>query len=358
MSLLIFLFILGILIIVHEFGHFIAARRLGVKVEKFSLGFGPKLLSRQRNDTEWKINIIPLGGYVKMAGDNREEYKGNKDEYLGKSPAKRAAIIFFGPLLNYILGIVFLWVIFFAGYPSLTAKVGAVIEGYGAEQAGIRAGDRIISIDGKEVKLWEELQKEVKDKADKSVLLGVLRGNEALDINVIVKPKDFTDVLGRKQTFGLLGITPSDEIVAVRHGVFQAAGLSIKKTAELTISTYAGLWQMITGKLSVRESVTGPLGIFYITSKAASIGVIAVLHLLAVLSISLSIFNLLPLPVLDGGHIVLLLFEKIRGKGLGIKAEQIIQQVGFSLIVAMALFVTYNDIMRFFGEKISKIFHY
>lgn len=357
MTILIFLFILGILIIVHEFGHFIAAKKLGVKVEKFSLGFGPKLVFKKKDQTEWTINLIPLGGYVKMAGDNYQEWTGKEDEYLSKPPGKRAAIVFFGPFLNYVLGILFFWVIFTVGYPCLTTKVGTVIEGFGAKEAGLLPGDQITSVDAKAVKFWEELQKEVRDKTDKSAALRVVRDNKTIDITVLVKPKDFSDVSGRRQTIGLLGITPSDEIITVKHSVFKSVILSINKTVELTILTYSGLWQMLTGRLSIRESVTGPLGIFYITSKAASVGLIAVLHLIAVLSISLAIFNLLPLPVLDGGHIMLLFIEKIRGKGLGVKAEQVIQQFGFSLIIAMALFVTYNDIMRFFGERISRIFH-
>ncbi len=347
--------ILGVLITVHEFGHFIAAKRLGVRVEKFSFGFGRRLLSKVKNGTEYSISLIPLGGYVKLAGDSLEEFKNNPDEYLSKKPLERCQIIFCGPLLNYILGFLCFWLIFFIGYPTLTTKVGGLIEGFGAKDAGVQVGDKIIAVDGKKVDFWEDLQVAIQAKKTASkVLLSVLRDNREYAIEVKIKEKQLGDALGQKHSVGLIGIMPKDEIVKVKHGFLESFTLGINKTLDLTIMTYKALWRMITGKLSMRESITGPLGIFYITSKAASVGMIAVLHLVAVLSVSLCIFNLLPLPVLDGGHIVLLAIEKIRGKQLGVKAEQVITQIGFTLIIALALFATYNDLLRIFGDKLSK----
>lgn len=356
-SFIIFLFILGILIIVHEFGHFIVAKKIGVRVEKFSLGFGPQLLKKKKNETEYSISAIPLGGYVKLAGDNLEEYKGGGDEYFAKPPYQRMAIIFFGPLLNYILGIIFFWLIFFVGYPTVAAKVGGLIEGFGAKEAGIQVGDKIIAVDGKKIESWEKLQEIIQVKKDASLArLFVVRDNRELSLDVKIKGKEFNDLLGQKRNVGLIGITPSDETVRLKYGFGESFILSINKTLDLTVITYKALWRMITGKLSLRESVTGPLGIFYITSKAAHLGIIAVLHLIAVLSISLAIFNLLPLPVLDGGHIVLLAIEKVRGRTLSLKAERLIMQIGLTIIITLAIIVTYNDILKFFGDKIYKFF--
>jgi len=356
-SLLIFLFILGILIIVHEFGHFIAAKKMGVKVEKFSLGFGPQIVAKKKNDTQYSIAAIPLGGYVKLAGDNLEEYKGNSYEYFAQAPGKRFWIIFFGPLLNYILGLLFFWFIFFVGYPTLTTKVGGLIDGLGAKEAGIQVGDKIIAVDGKKVDYWEDLQKIIQAKKEATkVGLSILRNNQELKIAVNIREKKVDDLLGQKRSVGLLGINASDEIVKLRHGFFASFLLGLNKTWGLTTLTYKAIWRMITGQLSMRESVTGPLGIFYITSQAASLGIIAVLHLIAVLSVSLAIFNLLPLPILDGGHILFLGIEKIRKRTLGIKTERIITQIGLTVIVSLAILVTYNDILRFFGDKISKLF--
>jgi regulator of sigma E protease len=351
----IFLLILGLVITIHEFGHFIVAKKLGVRVEKFSFGFGKRILSKKKNGTEYSISLIPLGGYVKLAGDSLEEFKNNPDEYLSKKPSQRAQIIFCGPLLNYILGFLCFWLIFFVGYPTLTTKVGGLIDGFGAKDAGIKVGDKIIAVDGKKVDFWEDLQMAIQaKKAATRVLLSVLRDNKEYAIEVKIKEKQLDDALGQKRNVGLIGITPKDEIVKVKHGFLKSFVLGINKTLDLTVMTYKALWRMLTGKLSIRESITGPLGIFYITSKAANLGIVALLHLVAVLSVSLCIFNLLPLPVLDGGHIVLLAIEKIRGRQLGIRAERVITQVGFTLIVSLAIFATYNDMLRLFGDKLSK----
>lgn len=356
LTLLLFLLILGILIVVHEFGHFIMAKKCKVRVEKFSLGFGPALLSKKKGGTEYTINAVPLGGFVKLAGDSLEEYKGHPYEYYSKTPRQRAGIIFFGPFLNYLLGFLCLWLIFFLGYPVLTTKVGGLIDGFGAKEAGIKIGDKIVAIDGKKIAFWEEMQKIVQaKKADETVRLSLLRENKEYNIEVKIKEKELDDQLGQKNNVGLIGITPYDEIIKVKHGLLESLVLALDKTKDLTLITYKAIWRMIIGKMPWRESVTGPLGIFFITSKVKSLGIIAIMHLVAVLSLSLAIFNLLPFPVLDGGHILLLAIEKVRGRTLSIKSERIITQVGFSFIIFLALIVTYNDLLRLFGDKIAKI---
>jgi len=356
-SLFIFIFILGILIIVHEFGHFMMAKKVGVRVEKFSLGFGPQLFKKKKGDTEYSLSAIPLGGYVKLAGDSLQDYKGEPDEYLFKKPNQRAAIIFFGPLLNYLLGFLCLWFVFATGYPMLTTKVGGLIEGFGAQQAGIKAGDRIVAIDGQRITFWEEMQRITQSKKGApSIKLVVLRDNKEYNFEVKIQEKELGDMLGQKRKRGLLGITPEGEITNVRYGLAKSFLLGLEKTYELTVITYKSLWRIIVGKLSLRESVTGPLGIFYITSKAAEIGVTAVIQLVAVLSLSLAIFNLLPLPILDGGHILFLAVEKVRGRRLGLAAENIITRIGLALIISLAILVTYIDVWRIFGDKIAAFF--
>ncbi len=356
-ALIIFALVLSLLIIVHEFGHFIMAKKNKVRVEQFSLGFGPEIFKKKKGDTEYSVSLLPLGGFVKMSGDNLTEYKGQEYEYLSKSCAQRFEIIFFGPLLNYLLGFLLFWFIFFAGYPSLTTKVGGLVDGYGAQEAGLKAGDRIISVGSANVTSWEELQKEVqKNKTSEKVELKVLRKDTQLTFGVRIKEKAFDDRPGVKRSIGIIGITPSDEVIQTRYGFFEAAFLGAKKTVDLTFLTFNGLWQLITGRISMRDSMTGPLGIFFITSSVASMGIIALLHLVAVLSVSLAIFNLLPLPVLDGGHIFLLALEKIRKRALSIKAEKIVNNIGFTMIISLAVFVTYNDILRVYGDKISKFF--
>ncbi|MDI6758358.1 MAG: RIP metalloprotease RseP [Candidatus Omnitrophota bacterium] len=368
-TLFIFLIILSVLIFVHEFGHFITARKMGVRVESFSLGFGPQILKKKKGETEYSISLIPLGGYVKMAGDNLEEYTGKSYEYFSKPVGKRFWIIVSGALLNYILGFLCFWFIFFAGCPMLTTKVGGLIEGLGAKKAGIEAGDRIIAIDNQKVGLWDDLIKIIHNKkeADKVSLL-IVRNNEEHKIDVLIKERQLDEVIGssggkrssfsgRKQKVGLLGILPDyNDVLVTKHGFFKSFFLALNKTWYLTEATYRGLWMIITGSVSFRDSVTGPLGMFIITSKVATHGIIAILDFLGLISVSLSLFNLLPFPVLDGGHILFLGLEKIRGKTLRPKLEQIITQIGMAMIISFALFVTYNDILRMFGDKIGKFF--
>ncbi len=355
-ALFIFVLILSLLIIVHEFGHFIAARINGVRVEQFSLGFGRQIFKKKKGDTQYSVSLIPLGGFVKMAGDSQAEYKGQPDEYLSKPCGKRFWIIFSGPLLNYILGFLFFWMILFIGYPTLTSKVGGLIDGYGAKEAGLVVADKIIAIDGIKVNYWEDLQQQIRQRKSKeTVIVTVLRNNQELKFNVAIKDKVIDEESGKKKSLGIIGISPFDEVVEVKHGFFESAYLGFKKTVNLTIMTYQGLGMLVSGKMSMRDSMTGPLGIFFITSKAAKLGLIAVMHLIAVLSVSLAIFNLLPLPILDGGHLFLLGLEKLRKKALGIKAEEVINNIGLTLIISLALFVTYNDILRLYGDKISKL---
>jgi regulator of sigma E protease len=355
-TILVFILILSLLIIVHEFGHFIAARCAGVRVEEFSLGFGPQLFAKKIHDTKYSLSLVPLGGYVKMAGDSLGECKGGSDEYFSKSPGKRFQIIFCGPLLNYILGFLFFWLILFVGYPTLTTKVGGLIDGYGAQAAGIKIADKIIAINGQEVNSWEDLQNQIQqNKNNDSIKLSLIRNDKRMEFNVGIKSKVLDDQLGEKKILGIIGITPFDEVVEIRHGLIESAYLGLKKTLDLTLMTYKGIWRLASGKMSMRDSMTGPLGIFFITSKAAQLGIIAVMHLIAVLSVSLAVFNLLPLPILDGGHIFLLGLEKLRKKTLSIKVEQVVNNIGVSLMITLALFVTYNDILRLYGEKISKL---
>ena len=352
---LIFILILSLLIIAHEFGHFVVAKKNGVRVEQFSLGFGPCLLRKQMGDTEYSLNLIPLGGYIKMAGDDLQEREGKSDEYFSKSPGKRFQIIFSGPLLNYLLGLVFFWVIFLIGYPALTTKVGGLIEGFGAQAAGLKVGDKISSINSRKVYFWQDLQQEIqKNRSAGSVNLTVSRDGEEFKIKVNLKEQSAQDSLGQKRNLSLMGITPFDEVVEIREGPIKSIFLAVEKTWELTTTTYKGLWFLVTGKLSMRESMAGPLEIFFMTSKAAALGLVAVLHLMAALSISLALFNLLPVPVLDGGHLLLLGIEKIRRRPLGIKVERLLTNIGFSLLLTLVVLVTYNDILRRYGENIHK----
>ncbi len=358
LSLVTFLIVLSILVLVHEFGHFITAKRLGVKVEKFSWGFGPKLFSVKKGDTEYIISAIPLGGYVKMAGDEPgEKISGQKSEFLSRSVSERFQIIFAGPLLNYILAFIIFSVIFMFGSPTVTTEIGALMKGYPAEEYGLIAGDKILAIDGKPVKYWEEMTELIRRHEGPMIKVSIKRGGSDLEKEIRPVVRKTKDIFGKETSVTLIGIGPSQKIENVRYGLLQSIHMGFSKLITLTLVTYKALWSVLIGQLSVKESMTGPIGIFVVTGQAARLGLIYIIHLMGVLSASLAIFNLLPLPILDGGHIIFLALEKIRRKPLSMRAQEAIANVGVALLILLTVFIFYNDIIKFgVIEKIVKIF--
>ncbi len=350
-----FIIVLSILVIVHEFGHFIVAKRTGVRVEKFSVGFGPEIFGITKGGTRYRISLIPLGGYVKLAGETGEEgLKGESWEYLSRTVGERAKIIFAGPLLNYILAFLIFSFIFVIGYPTLTTKIGKVMPDYPGAAAGVEADDVILEINGQEVSYWEDVTNIVHTNKEPEIELLVERDGRLVDLKVIPKSQEVKTIFGSKKRIGLIGIMPSEEVVYVRHNVIKSIYMGAKKLIMLTYITCRALWASLTGAIPFKESITGPVGIFYITGQAARMGIVYLLHLMGILSASLAIFNLLPIPVLDGGHLLFLTIEKIRRRPVSARMQENITQVGLALILCLMLFVFYNDFMRFgIFEKIS-----
>ena len=357
LSLVSFIIVLSILVVVHEFGHFIVAKRMGVRVEKFSIGFGPEIFGVTKGETRYAVSIIPLGGFVKLAGEtNAEGVKGEKWEYVSRTVCERMKIIFAGPLLNYILAFLIFSLVFMAGNPTLTAKVGKIMPGYPAELSGLKAGDRILDINGEKVYYWEDVTKIVHASSVKEMKLLIERGGETVHLLITPKSQGIKTIFGSKKNISIIGIAPSEEVVYVKYGFFKSIYMGAEKLWSLTYITCRALWASVTGAIPVKESRTGPIGIFYITGQAAKLGIVYLLQLMGVLSASLAIFNLLPVPVLDGGHILFLLIEKIRRKPVSIKVQENVTQVGMSLLILLMLFVFYNDFMRFgIFEKLSHL---
>ncbi len=356
LSLVYFILVLSVLVLVHEFGHFIAAKRVGVRVEKFSLGFGGKLFSIKKGDTEYMISAIPLGGYVKMAGDEPGvALKNEKGEFLSQSVGNRFQIIFAGPLFNYILAIVIFSVIFMFGSPTLTTEVGDLLKDYPAMSQGMLKGDKVIAVDGKNVKYWEDMTLLIHKHSKDPIKLSIERNGKMMDVDITPIVRETKDIFGKKMSIALIGIAPSQKILSVKYGFFQAFGMGFRKVVDLTILTCKALWAIFTGQMSVKESMTGPIGIFVITGQAAKMGLIYLFHLMAILSASLAIFNLLPLPVLDGGHIIFLGIEKLRGKPLSFKTQERIANVGVAMLILLTVVIFYNDIIKF--GVIDKVVH-
>lgn len=359
MSLIYFLIVLSVLVFIHEFGHFIIAKKIGVRVEKFSFGFGPKLFSVKKGGTEYLISAIPLGGYVKMAGDEPGEgLKGEKWEFLSRSILERFNIIFAGPLLNYILAFFIFSIIFMFGSPTLTTEVGSLLDDYPAAKNGILIGDKVMQVDNKDVKYWEDMTVIIHNHLNGPIRLKVERKGKVIDFEIQPVMRDMKDIFGKTSRIALLGIAPSQKMENVRYGLFESFGMGFKKLIDLTAITYRALWSIITGRLSLKESMTGPIGIFIITGKAAQMGFIYLVHLMGLLSASLAIFNLLPLPVLDGGHILFLIIEKIRGKPLSIRSQEVISNAGVAFLILLTVFIFYSDIVKFgLFKGIVKFFH-
>ncbi len=356
-SILAFVFVLSILILVHEFGHFITAKKSGVKVEKFSLGFGPVIFSLRRGDTQYCISLVPVGGYVKMAGDSpTDELEGRAWEYLSQPVRKRIMIVSAGPVLNYLLAFFVFWLVFLVGNPAVTTKVGGIIKDYPAQIADIRSGDRIIKVGEKAVSNWEELTELIRKAKSETLDLIIKREDKVNIVTVSPKRDKIKNIFGKEEEVARIGITPSDEIIKIKYPFFEAASLALNKLFSLTGLTFKAIFRMLTGGMALKETVSGPLGIFYVTKFAAEMGIVTLLNLLAVLSASLAIFNILPIPVLDGGHILFLLIEKFRGKAVSFKTQERVTQVGIAALIALMVFVSYNDLVRFqIFEKITHL---
>lgn len=358
LSLIYFLIVLGVLVIVHEFGHFIVAKRIGVRVEKFSIGFGPKVCSIKKDDTEYLVSAIPLGGYVKMAGDEPgEKITGDKREFLSRNVFDRFGIIVAGPLLNYIFAFILLVVVFMVGNPVTTTEIGMVIDGYPAKEAGLLVGDKIVAIDGKAISYGDVLVAVINRHTHGPMTLTIDRGGKIFkkEVKPIVE-KHRTGLGDKEVEIARIGIQPGQKIEKSEYGFFGSVYMATERIWQITTITYKALWGMITGKLSMKEA-TGPIGIFMITAQVAKLGIIYLLNFMAILSASLAIFNLLPFPVLDGGHILFLIVEKVRGKPLSMKSQESIANVGIVLLVMLMIFACYSDIMKFgIADKVVKLF--
>ena len=346
-SVFVFAIFLSILIVVHEWGHFITAKKLGVKVERFSLGFGPKLFSWMHYGTEFLLCLIPLGGYVKMAGDERSECKGKDYEFLSKPPGHRALIVLNGPVVNFILAYVSLFVVFMIGYPDLSTKVGKLMDGYPAQQAGLVLGDQILRINTQSVDSWTDIQNFIAQSQGDKITVTVLREGQKLDKVIVPKVEKLENVFGQKKERRIVGIQPTEDIITLKYDPMTAFVKATRKLWEITSITYKSLYFMLTGTISPKESMTGPIGIFFIVKTAAEMGFSHLLYILGVISASLAIFNLLPVIPLDGGHLFFLGLEKLRGKTISPKVDEWIVKIGVSLIVCLAIFVFYNDFSRF-----------
>ncbi len=352
-----FLLVLTVLVFVHEFGHYFFARLFGVKVEVFSIGFGPELFGwRDKAGTRWKFSLVPLGGYIKMFGEGlpgssppsegaRLSPGEEKESFQAKRLPQRAAIVTGGPASNFLFAILVLAVLFAAyGRPVTPAEVGKVEAGSAAAVAGIRPGDVILAIGGKPITRFEELQNAVRPSAGVPLSILVRRGGKTVTLSATPQPKEVTDRFGKHREVGFLGISHSG-VVYVKEKPIPALLSSAEETWNLSAETLRAFWQMLTGRRGT-EDLGGPLRIAQLSGQAVEGGFVAVLWLLAVLSINLGLINLFPVPVLDGGHLLFYAAEAIRGKPLGQRTQEYGFRIGLALVLSLMIFVTWNDLVH------------
>ncbi len=342
-----FLVTLSLIILVHELGHFLVARAIGVKVERFSMGFGPRLLRIAGRQTEYVVCLLPFGGYVKMAGEGGEQEGPQRPwEYRSRSVGERMAIVFAGPFINYLVGFLLFFLVFVWGAPVVLPTIGETLKGYPAQEAGLLRGDRVLQVNGQPVQNWEELTRAIHQETVEVRLL-VERESKSFELTLVPQVSEAASLPGGRRRIGMIGITPLGDTVIQRYPVRQAFLKAGERVVSLTMLTLSAMGRILSGGLSLKESVTGPIGIFYITSAVAEQGLTSLLQLIALLSTSLGLFNLLPIPVLDGGHLAFLLMERLKGKPVSLQAQEMMTRVGLGLLVFLLVVVTYNDLIKF-----------
>lgn len=352
-----FLIFLTILVFVHEMGHYLVARRCGVRVEVFSIGFGPEIFGwTDKARTRWKISLIPLGGYVKMFGDADAASRPDSglehltpDERAEAFPCKtlgqRAWIVAAGPAANFIFAIVLLAGFFMiVGEPYTPPVVGDVLEDSAAEKAGIQIGDRIEQINGWKIESFEEIQHHVTLGREEPLEIVVLRNGREVALRAQPTLVEVTDGLGNTQMVGRLGIAGSVMDV-VRHGPITAIWRAGAKTVSLTVGTMKAVGQIFAGTRSMEE-LGGPLRIAQLSGQVAEVGFTMSITFIALLSINLGLINLFPIPMLDGGHLLYYAIEAVRGKPLGERAQEYGFRIGLALVLSLMVFVTWNDIVN------------
>jgi regulator of sigma E protease len=357
-----FLFVLTIVVFFHELGHFLVARWAGVKVLTFSLGFGPELCGfNDRHGTRWKISAVPLGGYVKFFGDDSEAStpssttlatmteEERKESFHHQKVGPRAAIVAAGPIANFILAIVIFTGLFtFFGKPSTTAQVDSVQADSAAAAAGFQPGDVVTAIDGTVIGSFSDMQRIVGTEAGQTLKFTIKRGDSTIELQATPELKEIKDSFGNVHRLGVLGITRATapgEVATERVNPATALWLGVKETWFVVDRTLAYIGGIFTGR-EAADQLGGPLRIAQISGQVATIGLSALIHLAAVLSISIGLLNLFPVPLLDGGHLLFYAIEAIRGRALSERAQEMGFRIGLGLVLMLMVFATYNDILH------------
>jgi len=349
----IFLGVLSVLIAFHEWGHFLAARWLGVKVLTYSIGFGPKLWRRQSGDTEYCLSAIPLGGYVRLFGDDPNEAvepSAQAQAFLFQPTASKLAIVAAGPFFNLLLAFLFFFGLHLVGMPQHMPVLGEIAPDKPAMQAGFQAGDRVVSIDGVPVKKWEEMTDLIEQRAGRSLQVIVLRSGVRTTLTVVPDTVEKPTLpFGEVRRVGQIGVRDGGVFETVRFGPLDAFTQGLAMTGHWTYLTVVSLGKMVQGAVPLKE-VGGPILIAQVSAKAAEAGFSNLVLFMAIISVNLAVLNILPIPVLDGGHIFFFLIEAVIGRQITLRTKEMAQRVGIALLLMLMILAFSNDIMRIFGS--------
>jgi regulator of sigma E protease len=357
-----FLFVLTIVVFIHELGHFLVARWCGVKVLVFSIGFGPELFGfNDRHGTRWKLSAIPLGGYVKFFGDENAASVPDQAAIAAMSEAERkvsfvhqkvgprAAIVVAGPLANFILAIlIFAAAALINGRQSTLPRVDSVMPNSAAATAGFQPGDVVQSINGRAIRSFSDMQRIVSFNAGESLEIAVERDGKTVVLKATPQLQEVKDNFGNTHRMGVLGITRSlaaDEVRFERVGFFSAVGIGFTETWALVDQTLTYIWRIFAGRASA-DQLGGPIMIAQMSGQVASVSFSLLVQFVAMISVSIGLLNLFPVPLLDGGHLLFYSIEAVRGRPLSERAQEYGFRIGMALVLMLMVFATYNDIGR------------